>query len=51
MVAENVGVARVGYDYAAAHFTAFPNPLPKTENRYAILSAIPRWPWVGRQQA
>jgi 2-oxoglutarate ferredoxin oxidoreductase subunit alpha len=38
VVAENVGIARVGYDYAAAHFTAFPNPLPKTENRYAILS-------------
>ena len=38
MVAENVSVARAGYDYAAAHFTAFPNPLPKTENRYAILS-------------
>jgi len=38
VVAENVSVARVGYDYAAAHFTAFPNPLPKTENRYAILS-------------
>jgi 2-oxoglutarate ferredoxin oxidoreductase subunit alpha len=38
LVAENAGVARVGYDYAAAHFAAFPNPLPKTENRYAILS-------------
>src|SRR5215467_3213637 len=38
VVTENVGVARVGYDYAAAHFAAFPNPLPKTENRYAILS-------------
>src|SRR5260370_9211621 len=38
VVAENVGVARAGYDYGAAHFTAFPNPLPKTENRYAILS-------------
>jgi len=38
LVAENVGVARVGYDYSAAHFMAFPNPLPKTENRYAILS-------------
>jgi len=24
MVAENVGVARVGYRYAAAHFTGFP---------------------------
>src|SRR4029434_4345117 len=31
-------VARAGYDHAAAHFTAFPNPLPKTENRYAVLS-------------
>src|SRR5205809_3621335 len=38
VVAENVGVARAGYDYAAAHFMAFPNPIPKTENRYAILS-------------
>jgi 2-oxoglutarate/2-oxoacid ferredoxin oxidoreductase subunit alpha len=38
MVAENVGVARAGYDYAAAHFTAFPNPLPRTADRYAILS-------------
>jgi len=38
VVAENMGVARAGYDYAAAHFKAFPNPLPKTENRYAILS-------------
>ncbi len=38
VVAENVGIARAGYDYAAAHFAAFPNPVPKTENRYAILS-------------
>jgi 2-oxoglutarate ferredoxin oxidoreductase subunit alpha len=38
VVSENVGVARAGYDYAAAHFKAFSNPLPKTENRYAILS-------------
>jgi len=38
VIAENVSVARAGYDYAAAHFTAFQNPLPKTENRYAILS-------------
>jgi 2-oxoglutarate ferredoxin oxidoreductase subunit alpha len=38
VVSENVGVARAGYDYAAAHFTAFRNPLPKTGNRYAILS-------------
>lgn len=38
VIAENVGVARAGYDYAAAHFTAFPNPLPRTENKYAILS-------------
>src|SRR6266446_3265105 len=38
VVDENVGVARAGYDYAAAHFTDFPNPMPKTENRYAIMS-------------
>src|ERR1700752_4429782 len=38
VVAENLGVARAGYDYAAGHFIAFPNPLPKTDNRYAILS-------------
>jgi len=38
MVAENVGVARAGYDYGAANFTPFPNPIPMTENRYAILS-------------
>jgi 2-oxoglutarate ferredoxin oxidoreductase subunit alpha len=38
VVAENVAIARAGYDYAASHFTAFRNPVPKTENRYAILS-------------
>src|SRR6201988_3204295 len=38
VVAENVGVARAGYDYAASRFTAFPSPLPKTEKRYAVLS-------------
>jgi 2-oxoglutarate ferredoxin oxidoreductase subunit alpha len=38
VVAENVGVARAGYDYAAGHFKAFPKSLPKTETRYTILS-------------
>lgn len=38
VVAENVGVARAGYDYAAAHFRPFPNPLPRMDDRYAILS-------------
>ena len=38
VVAENVDVARAGYDYAAAHFRAYPNPLPRTDDRYAILS-------------
>jgi len=38
VVSENVAVACAGYDYAAGHFTAFPNPIPRTENRYAILS-------------
>jgi len=38
VIAENVGVARAGYDYATAHFRSFPNPLPKGDERYAILS-------------
>jgi 2-oxoglutarate/2-oxoacid ferredoxin oxidoreductase subunit alpha len=38
VIAENVGVARAGYDYAAGHFEAFAHPLPKTDSRYAILS-------------
>ncbi len=38
VIAENVGVARAGFDYAAAHFALFADPLPRTENRYAILS-------------
>jgi 2-oxoglutarate/2-oxoacid ferredoxin oxidoreductase subunit alpha len=38
VVAENVGVARAGYDYATSNFKPFPKPLPVTENRYAILS-------------
>jgi len=38
VVAENVGIARAGYDYAGGHFMAFPNPLPNKENRYAVLS-------------
>jgi 2-oxoglutarate/2-oxoacid ferredoxin oxidoreductase subunit alpha len=38
VVAENINVARAGYDYAASKFSAFANPLPKTETRYAILS-------------
>jgi 2-oxoglutarate ferredoxin oxidoreductase subunit alpha len=35
-VAENVGVARAGYEYAAAHFTAFPFSLPDTGKRLAF---------------
>src|SRR5574340_1262923 len=38
VVAENVSVARAGYDYAAAHFTGFPNPLPRADHRLAVLS-------------
>ena len=30
VVAENVGVARAGYDYAAGHFKPFPFSLPDT---------------------
>ena len=38
VVAENVGIARAGYDYASANFKPFAWPLPMTENRYAVLS-------------
>jgi 2-oxoglutarate ferredoxin oxidoreductase subunit alpha len=38
MVAENVEIARAGYDYAAANFNPFAWPLPMTNNRYAVLS-------------
>ncbi|MEK7210522.1 MAG: 2-oxoacid:acceptor oxidoreductase family protein, partial [Candidatus Binatota bacterium] len=35
-VAENVGVARAGYDHAAAHFTALPFSLPETAKPLAF---------------
>jgi 2-oxoglutarate ferredoxin oxidoreductase subunit alpha len=38
VVATNLDLARAGYDYAAANFQAFPDPLPESENRYAVLS-------------
>ncbi len=38
VVSENVGIARVGYDYATANFRSFAWPLPVTGNRYAVIS-------------
>jgi 2-oxoglutarate ferredoxin oxidoreductase subunit alpha len=38
VVNENVSIARAGYDYATANFKPFANPLPMTENRYAVPS-------------
>jgi 2-oxoglutarate ferredoxin oxidoreductase subunit alpha len=38
VVAENVGIARAGYDYATANFKPFGDPLPMTDNKYAVLS-------------
>src|ERR1700730_3603871 len=39
MVAENIAIARAGYDYATANFRPFARPLPMTTaNRYAVLS-------------
>jgi 2-oxoglutarate ferredoxin oxidoreductase subunit alpha len=38
VVAENVGIARAGYEYATANFKPFAWPLPITENRYAVMS-------------
>ncbi len=37
VVAENVDVARAGYQYAAEHFKPFADPLPMTENGYAVV--------------
>src|SRR5438876_1474419 len=37
VVADNVNVARAGYDHAAAHFKAFPFTLPDTGKRLAVL--------------
>lgn len=36
VIAENVGVARAGYDYAGAHFKPFPFSLPDTGKRLAF---------------
>jgi 2-oxoglutarate ferredoxin oxidoreductase subunit alpha len=38
VVAENLRIARAGYDYATANFKPFHDPLPMTEARYAVLS-------------
>jgi 2-oxoglutarate ferredoxin oxidoreductase subunit alpha len=38
VVAENIGIAKAGYEYATANFKSFAWPLPRTENRYAVLS-------------
>src|SRR5215468_6663960 len=36
VIAENIGVARAGYDYAGTHFTSFPFSLPDTGKRLAF---------------
>src|SRR6201994_1245813 len=38
VIAENVNLARAGYDYATANFKPFATPLPMTDHRYAVLS-------------
>jgi 2-oxoglutarate ferredoxin oxidoreductase subunit alpha len=38
VVKENVDLARVGYEYAATSFVPLREPLPRTENHYAVLS-------------
>ena len=38
VVAENVAIARAGYEYATSNFKPFAWPLPRTENRYAVMS-------------
>jgi 2-oxoglutarate ferredoxin oxidoreductase subunit alpha len=38
VVAENIGIAKAGYEYATANFKSFAWPLPMTGTRYAVLS-------------
>src|SRR5260370_24850250 len=38
VIQENTASARAAYQYATEHFEPFPNPLPMTENRYAVLT-------------
>ena len=51
VMAENVGVARAGYDYATTQFKPFANPLPMTGKRYAVLSGNILWPLAARRPA
>src|SRR5579863_10071886 len=38
VIQENTESARAAYQYATQHFAPFPNPLPMTENRKAVLT-------------
>src|SRR5450631_3551073 len=38
VIAENLAIARAGYDYATQNFKPFAWPLPMTDNKYAVLS-------------
>ncbi|MCC7519424.1 MAG: 2-oxoacid:acceptor oxidoreductase subunit alpha [Verrucomicrobiae bacterium] len=38
VIAENVGAARGGYEYAAAHFKPWPRPLPKTGREFGVIT-------------
>jgi len=38
VVAENVALARTGYEYGTQNFKPFDSPLPMTDNRYAVPS-------------
>jgi 2-oxoglutarate/2-oxoacid ferredoxin oxidoreductase subunit alpha len=38
VITENLDIARIGYDYAAANFKPFSDPLPTSGAHYAVLS-------------
>jgi len=38
VVKDNTESARTAYQYATEHFEPFPNPLPMTDNKYAVLT-------------
>lgn len=38
VIAENVGAAKGGYDFAAANFKPWPKPLPKTGRKFGVIT-------------
>jgi len=50
VVAENVGAAKAGYEYAAANFKALPVTLPAPTKAWPFSPATTRSPWAAWRQ-